>query len=67
LGHDLAADIMGSVGFGELAFWLATQRRPSSDPFGWGTALVVAGARHDTPRRVVLVISLSIRPLSAAY
>lgn len=29
LGHDLAEDIMGSVGFGELAFWLATQRRPT--------------------------------------
>ena len=29
LGHDLARDVMGEVGFGELAFWLATQRRPS--------------------------------------
>ncbi len=29
LGHDLAEDVMGSVGFGELSFWLATQRRPS--------------------------------------
>jgi citrate synthase len=29
LGHDLAADVMGEVGFGELAFWLATQRRPA--------------------------------------
>lgn len=29
MGHDLADDIMGSVGFGELAFWLATQRRPN--------------------------------------
>ncbi|MFC7109104.1 hypothetical protein ACFQQB_57120 [Nonomuraea rubra] len=28
LGQDLAADVMGEVGFGELAFWLATQRRP---------------------------------------
>src|SRR3954463_2776604 len=30
LGADLAGDVMGKVGFGELAFWLATQRRPSS-------------------------------------
>ena len=29
LGCDLAEDIMGKVGFGELAFWLATQRRPT--------------------------------------
>jgi citrate synthase len=28
LGQDLAGDVMGTVGFGELAFWLATQRRP---------------------------------------
>ena len=28
LGADLARDVMGEVGFGELAFWLATQRRP---------------------------------------
>lgn len=28
LGQDLAWDVMGEVGFGELAFWLATQRRP---------------------------------------
>ena len=25
LGQDLAQDVMGEVGFGELAFWLATQ------------------------------------------
>ena len=29
LGQDLAEDVMGRVGFGELAFWLATQRRPA--------------------------------------
>ena len=28
LGQDLAADLMGKVGFGELALWLVTQRRP---------------------------------------
>jgi citrate synthase len=30
LGHDLAADLMGEVGFGELAYWLLTQRRPTA-------------------------------------
>jgi len=29
LGQDLAADLMGKVGFGELALWLVTQRRPT--------------------------------------
>ena len=33
LGHDLARDGMGSVGFGELAFWLATgSPRPRAPP-----------------------------------
>ena len=29
-GHDLATDLMGKVGFGELALWLVTQQRPAS-------------------------------------
>jgi hypothetical protein len=29
LGQDLAAGLMGTVGFGELALWLVTQRRPA--------------------------------------
>ena len=29
LGQDLAADLMGRVGFGELALWLVTQQRPA--------------------------------------
>ena len=29
LGQDLAGDLMGKVGFGELALWLVTQRRPT--------------------------------------
>ena len=32
LGQDLAADVMGEVGFGELAFWLAARRRPTRRP-----------------------------------
>lgn len=30
LGQDLAADLMGKVSFGELAYWLLTLRRPTS-------------------------------------
>ena len=29
LGQDLAADLMGKVSFGELAYWLVTLRRPT--------------------------------------
>jgi len=29
LGHDLAGELIGKVGFGELALWLATQQRPT--------------------------------------
>jgi citrate synthase len=29
LGHDLAGELMGEVGFGELAYWLLTLRRPT--------------------------------------
>src|SRR3712207_9457079 len=29
LGRDLTADLMGKVGFGELAFWLVAMRRPT--------------------------------------
>ena len=29
LGRDLATDLMGKVGFGELALWLVTQQRPA--------------------------------------
>src|SRR2546421_13122417 len=29
LGHDLAGELIGHIGFGELALWLATQQRPT--------------------------------------
>ena len=38
LGHDLARDVMGEVGFGELAFWLATQERPTRGQVRFGEA-----------------------------
>ncbi len=46
LGQDLAADVMGSVGFGELAFWLATQRRPSPGETRVFEAVLAALADH---------------------
>lgn len=46
LGHDVAADLMGSVGFGELAFWLVAQRRPTASEVRVFEAVLVALADH---------------------
>ncbi|MFC4502641.1 MULTISPECIES: citryl-CoA lyase [Streptomyces] len=46
LGHDLAEEVMGEVGFGELAFWLATQRRPSRGEVRVFEAVLAALADH---------------------
>jgi citrate synthase len=54
LGHDLANDVMGSVGFGELAFWLATQRRPTEGETRVFEAVLAALADHGfTPTAIV--------------
>jgi citrate synthase len=46
LGNDLAADMMGKVGFGELALWLVTQRRPEPGQVRVFEAVLVALADH---------------------
>src|SRR5215510_6004437 len=46
LGTDLAEDVMGNVGFGELAFWLATQRRPAKGEVRVFEAVLAALADH---------------------
>src|SRR3569833_2914851 len=54
LGHDLARDVMGTVGFGELAFWLATQRRPTPGETRVFEAVLAALADHGfTPTAIV--------------
>ncbi|MEJ8277694.1 citryl-CoA lyase [Pseudonocardia spirodelae] len=54
LGHDLARDVMGEVGFGELAFWLATQRRPTPGQTRVFEAVLAALADHGfTPTAIV--------------
>jgi citrate synthase len=46
LGQDLATDLMGHVGFGELAFWLVTQHRPTPGQVRVFEAVLVALADH---------------------
>jgi len=54
LGHDLAEEVMGVVGFGELAFWLATQRRPTAGEVRVFEAVLAALADHGfTPTAIV--------------
>jgi citrate synthase len=54
MGHDLAADVMGTVGFGELAFWLATQERPTPGQVRVFEAVLAALADHGfTPTAIV--------------
>jgi citrate synthase len=54
LGQDLAEDVMGKVGFGELAFWLATQRRPTPGETRVFEAVLAALADHGfTPTAIV--------------
>ena len=46
LGENLATDLMGKVGFGELALWLVTQRRPTPGEVRVFEAVLVALADH---------------------
>jgi citrate synthase len=46
LGHDLAHELMGKVGFGELAFWLVAGRRPTAGEVRVFEAVLVALADH---------------------
>ncbi|MEX3106617.1 MULTISPECIES: citryl-CoA lyase [unclassified Streptomyces] len=54
LGESLADDIMGTVGFGELAYRLATQRRPTPGQTRVFEAVLAALADHGfTPTAIV--------------
>jgi citrate synthase len=46
LGHDLASELLGKVGFGELALWLVTQRRPTPSEVRVFESVLVALADH---------------------
>ena len=63
LGQDLAADVMGEVGFGELAFWLVTQRRPSVGELRVFEAVLAALADHGfTPTAIVTRLTFLSAP-----
>ena len=46
LGHDLAGELIGRIGFGELAYWLLTNRRPTTGQQAMFDAVLVALADH---------------------
>jgi citrate synthase len=63
LGQNLAADLMGKVGFGELAFWLVTQRRPTPSQVRVFEAVLVALADHGfTPTAIATRITYLSAP-----
>src|SRR5699024_1637112 len=45
-GVDLASDVMGKVSFGELAYWLATKRRPTPGQLRVFEAVLASLADH---------------------
>ncbi|MFI5909812.1 citryl-CoA lyase [Dactylosporangium sp. NPDC051541] len=63
LGHDLAADLMGKVGFGELAFWLVAGRRPTPGETRVFEAVLVALADHGfTPTAIAARLTYASAP-----
>jgi citrate synthase len=63
LGHDLANDLLGKVGFGELALWLATQQRPTAQQTRVFEAVLVALADHGfTPTAIAARLTLYSAP-----
>ncbi|MBU2669760.1 citryl-CoA lyase [Actinoplanes bogorensis] len=65
LGQDLAADLMGKVGFGELAFWLVAGRRPSAGEVRVFEAVLVALADHGfTPTAIAARLTYLSAPES---
>jgi citrate synthase len=46
LGHDLATDIMGEVGFGELSLWMLLRRRPEPGQVRVFEAVLASLADH---------------------
>lgn len=65
LGQDLAKDLIGQVGFGELAFWLVAQRRPGKGELRLFEAVLVSLADHGfTPTVIAARLTLAGAPES---
>ncbi|WP_328653836.1 citryl-CoA lyase [Micromonospora sp. NBC_00330] len=65
LGQDLAADLMGTVGFGELAYWLVAGRRPTKGEVRVFEAVLVALADHGfTPTAIAARLTYLSAPES---
>jgi len=63
LGHDLASELIGKVGFGELALWLATQQRPTPQMVRVFEAVLVSLADHGfTPTAIAARLTLYSAP-----
>src|SRR3989440_12187203 len=63
LGHDLANELIGNVGFGELALWLATQQRPTPQQVRVFEAVLVSLADHGfTPIAIAARLTLYSAP-----
>jgi citrate synthase len=63
LGQDLAADLVGRVSFGELAFWLVAMRRPELNELRLFEAVLVALAEHGfTPTAIAARLTLTGAP-----
>jgi citrate synthase len=63
LGQNLAEDLMGKVGFGELAMWMVTQKRPTPSQVRVFEAVLVALADHGfTPTAIAARITYLSAP-----
>jgi citrate synthase len=62
-GYDLAEDLMGKVGFGELAFWLLAARRPTPGESRVFESVLVALADHGfTPTAIAARVTYLSAP-----
>src|SRR5256885_11422855 len=63
LGRDLAGEMLGQVGFAELAFWLVAMRRPTAGELRMFEAVLVALADHGfTPTAIAARLTLLSAP-----
>ena len=63
LGRDLPSELLGKVGFAELAFWLVAMRRPTPGELRMFEAVLVALADHGfTPTAIAARLTLLSAP-----